>query len=658
MKPDSAGWRAAARVGLFVVLAATTAAHTPVMTGGGANSSAHFSPPAENIRGVADCRSLSDVSESLDEFLQLNSGLPGSVKPAALSAVAARENLRKLFSEDDSREFLRAAKDARQLRSDAGANGAALAYFATGQGAKALACLIVVADRAPQDPAALLNLAAAALAFRQANEAVALLAEVEKIGLPRDDAWCASPALRADYLKGYALMLRGEYALALPLLKRTAAAAPALKEASLTLALVEAKLQENPRKSYLQGVWRGRVRPMVKAIPDATKEADVDRLPDASIEGESVTPAMADLFDVTSGRAGHLRVLRIPGSPDQVRAFVETVYPLIAKDHQESSAFRETWMAAQAVFQDATLPKLYKQRMQQIYQRSDQAEESGPEGVRAMRACRFRANEYFTRAKSVIDATMAEQLALTLSYAGSQHSRREIDAALDEKAQHAISTLAPLLHNYLRAIDDLYGIESQYLHGMLSHIGAPALRKALIAEGEFIRLSRQLEQMNAINQLVPMVVLGTPGADLDVQEGENGSGEECSDEDAKWSLSVDLEIAEVEVSCKSVSVEVDVPLGPPLVSLSAELGVELSGSVTAFVGPKGSLTGAGSAKGGLYITANREGVQDIGGKIEAKVTQGVGPVTVNRKVVDQSVSFYPGPDQGEAPAGLPVFAAP
>jgi hypothetical protein len=191
---------------------------------------------------------------------------------------------------------------------------------------------------------------------------------------------------------------------------------------------------------------------------------------------------------------------------------------------------------------------------------------------------------------------------------------------------------------------------------MLSHLGEPSLRKALMAEGEFIRLTRQIEQLGAINQLVPMVALAKTAVNFDVQEGKSGDGEECSDEEAKWTLSVDIKIAEVAVSCRSVSFEVEAPLGPPLVSLSAELEVELSGSVTAFVGPKGSVAGAGSAKGGLYVTANHEGIQDIGGKVAASASQGIGPITVNRQVAEQSVSFFPGPDQGEAPDGLPIFA--
>ncbi len=81
----------------------------------------------------------------------------------------------------------------------------------------------------------------------------------------------------------------------------------------------------------------------------------------------------------------------------------------------------------------------------------------------------------------------------------------------------------------------------------------------------------------------------------------------------------------------------------------------MGGTVTGYIGPKGSLEGVGSAKGGLYITATREGIQDFGGKIETKASTGIGPVKINRLVDEKAISFIPGPAEGDAPNGLPVF---
>ena len=244
---------------------------------------------------------------------------------------------------------------------------------------------------------------------------------------------------------------------------------------------------------------------------------------------------------------------------------------------------------------------------------------------------------------------MAAQMALTLK------PTPKLEQELNEKAQAAMTALMPHLRDYLRAIDDRYFLESTYLHGMLAHIGAPELRRALQAEGEYLRLTRQMEQIGAINELIAVAAFAKPSPLDPVKVGEKGSGQACSDEDAKWSVSVDLEVVGVSVSCKSVSFELEAPLGPPLASLSAELSVDLSGSVTVFAGPKASIAGVGSSKGGLYLTANSEGIQDIGGKVEATASSGFGPVGVSHQVGEGTVSFLPGPDQGAAPGGLPVF---
>lgn len=479
MKSDAFGSRAWMAVLVLPLLGVTGFAQTPaasapapvVAVAGGA-SRASFSPPAEEIRSIFDYRPIADVSEQLHDFLEANRTLPGSVLPVPLSAVVARQNLRALFKGEGNLAFLKAAQESPQLKSADSANGAALAYFATGHGAKALACLLVACDRAPQDPSALLNLAAAALAFRQANEAVALIAEAEKFGPLPAGAWVVSGAVRADYLKGYAFMLRGEYKQAHPLLVRVVEAAPALKEASLTLALVDAQLGENPRKPYLQGVWRARIRLVVKdSAKEPTTEEEVDRLPDPFKEGDHIAPAMADLYDVTSGRAGHLRVLRLPNSPDDLREFVKVSRPLMEKDQREAASFRETMAQAQDAFQKSSLPKLYKQRMQQLYQRADQCEEAGPTGMRAARERRFRAKQYFAKLKEVRDATVAEQLAITIENAKIRRSRAELDQILEDKTKAAISALSPHLRSYLRAIDDQFFIESKYLHGMLATSG-------------------------------------------------------------------------------------------------------------------------------------------------------------------------------------------
>jgi hypothetical protein len=121
-------------------------------------------------------------------------------------------------------------------------------------------------------------------------------------------------------------------------------------------------------------------------------------------------------------------------------------------------------------------------------------------------------------------------------------------------------------------------------------------------------------------------------------------------------LSANLEVVSVELTCNSVSLEVEKDLIPEIVSLSGELTLETSGTVSVFVGPKASLLGVGSAKGGGYITVGKEGVQDIGVKGEVKASAPVGAFPGSYKVGESKMSFLPAPDPGPPPGPLPAFS--
>jgi hypothetical protein len=225
---------------------------------------------------------------------------------------------------------------------------------------------------------------------------------------------------------------------------------------------------------------------------------------------------------------------------------------------------------------------------------------------------------------------------------------------LNVPAQRALERTSRLLQSYHQALDREFTIRSSYMHGMLAHLGAPALRSALLAEAETVRNEMQVLQLSAVINLAH--TLGAPEETAPVKSapGAAGHGPGCSDEQAKKSLSVDLIVVGVELSCKSVSVEANIPLAP-LLGLSAEVGIDTSGAVTAFAGPKFGADMVGSAKNGLYITASKDGVREFGAKLEVKASAGAGPVTANRQIAESNITFVPGPDPGPPPGPLPAF---
>lgn len=92
-----------------------------------------------------------------------------------------------------------------------------------------------------------------------------------------------------------------------------------------------------------------------------------------------------------------------------------------------------------------------------------------------------------------------------------------------------------------------------------------------------------------------------------------------------------------------MSLELEAEVIPEVLGVSGEIGIDLSGEVTGFIGPKQSLPGVGSTKEGFYMKAGRDGLRDIGVKAEMKSSYGVGPVSASYKVGEVACSFLPPP---------------
>ncbi len=641
-------------------------AQAPLAVSGGSGRAGNaFTAPAAKVLSIYDYRELENVTESLQEFVELNADLPGSVTPAALTADAARRNLRGLLDGEQTRPFLQAVRESPKLQSVGALNTAAMGFFARSRSAEGLACLVMAADKVPTDPSALVNLASAALMFRQANEALALIAEAAKAGDLPAGAWGMSGNLLADYLRGYALMLRGEYRAAHPLLLRVVAAEPNLKEAALTLALVEAKLGKNPRQAFLQGVWRHRGKLVVRDVEKPQTEAEATREPDPFTEGESISPSMASLFDVSRATPGRLLVIKRPQSPQELMAMISP-YTESMLQSMETAARQHNDVAGPALvaFDASGASRAYSRRMTALYNRAVLRIGSTPELDRAARESDFLRDELDRLTESEIDQAMTAREPIQRRHAELNNrpghptpaELRQQHAELNASTQAVLDHTSRLLERYHQALDREFTIRSSYMYGMLAHIGAPALRTALLAEAETVRHEMQVLQLSAVINLANAIGAFEDATPARPEAGENGEGPGCTDEDAKWSVSVDLHVVGVELSCNSVSLEMEAPLIPPFVGLSAEVGIDTSGTMTVFAGPKVSASNVGSAKEGLYITAGKEGVRDFGGKAELKTSAGVGPVTVSHKVGEGSISFVPGPDAGPPPGPLPAFA--
>lgn len=653
-------------LGLFLCLGLLTtavplSAQIAVTAAGSSGDGNPFSPPAAQIYSYFDHTGVSATSESLREFLTLNQSLPGSVTPAALSSAVALRNLRGMLAGERNQAFMQAASAARELGSATALGAAAMVYIARGRSAEALALLVVADEKAPADPSSRLNLAAAALAFRKANEALPLLDDVEKSGAVPMGAMGIPGDIVIAYLRGYAFMLRGEYQAAKPLLVRVVEAEPNLKEAALTLALVQARLRENPRKSYLLGVWRQRGKLLVLDRKTPGTEAEATREPDPFTEGEDIFPSMDDLLDVSKGQPGVLMEVTRPATALELMAVSETYVEAMLASLEAAAEQHNVAGGAHQAFRDSQQPAAYKRRMSNLYDKATIRYGAVASLDQAARQTDFFGEQLRKRTEEAIDAAMAARepiMARWIEIASrpghpTDAEQRQWYAELNATTDQALASVGRLLQSYHGALDREFNIRSAYMNGMLAHIGDPRLRTALAAEAEAVRHEMEADKLAAVINLLSAIGAFEETAPNAAKRGKDGQGPQCDDNDGKASVSVDAVLVEVEFTCTSVSLELNASI-VPLVGVSAELGVDVSGTVSAFIGPKVDAK-VWSYKDGIFVTAGKEGLRGAGFKGEMKGSTGFGPVKINQKIDETAVTFLPAPDPGPPPGPLPIF---
>ncbi|GAB1489701.1 hypothetical protein MASR2M8_21540 [Opitutaceae bacterium] len=622
-----------------------------------------YQAPADPTVSVLDVEEI-DVSARLEEFLELNSDLGGSVAPAAMTEAAALRELRAPYTSGEARQLLDGARREPKLQSPDALQEAAAILYAQGRGGPAFACLLLAAEKAPADARVLLNLAAGALAGGRANEALPLIAAAARGPLP-SGPWGIGGAAYIAYLQAYAQYLRGEYAQARGPLQRLVDDAPNLSEAALLLALVQAKLGEEPRVAYLKAAVRKRAKMIdLDHDPETVAEARADR--DGLTQGDRVLPSLADLYDLSGGRPGSIPKVPRPDSAEAMMGMMEpymarwqTAFQEQVRLHNDViGAAWEQWRA-----REDSLPSAYAYRQVALVNRAMNRHSATPELTRVAHEVDLLRRELDEKTEALVSRTIEQRLPIAERQARESQGKQMTPALLRQFAQElngptddALNSIEGLLAAYHDAVGREYLLHSAIMHGMLSVVGAPELRTVLQAAAEEARYKAETDMLSAVTNL-----FGTLGASYDanqvsLEEGQAGSGPPCSDDLAKFSATLNLGPAGVEINCNSVTLELEADVIPEVLGVSGEIGMDLSGEVTGFIGPKQSIPGVGSTKEGFYMKAGRDGLRDIGVKAEMKSSQGVGPISTSYKVGEVACSFMPGPRTAvNAPGALPDF---
>ncbi len=635
-----------------------------VVAGGGGGGGNPYQAPADPTASVLELEVI-EVGARLDEFLELNAELGGSVTPAAMTETAALRELRAPYASGEARQMLDGARREPTLQSTEQLQEAAARLYARGKGGPAFACLLLAVEKAPADASVLLNLAAGALAGGRANEALPLIAAAERGSLPPGPLGIGGPKYVA-YLRAYAQFLRGEYAQARGPLQRLVHAEPNLSEAALLFAFVQAKLGEEPRVAFLQGTLRKRAKLIdLDHDPETVEEARAER--DGLTQGDQVVPSLADLYDLSGGRPGSVPKVPRPRSAEEMMGMMESymvrwqaAYQEQARLHNEViGAAWEKWRA-----REDSVPPAYAWRQTALVNRAMNRHSATPELRRVAQEVDLLRRELDAKTEALVSRTLEQRLPIAERQAHESQGKQMTPALVRQYAKelngptdNALNSIEGALAAYHDAVGREYILHSAIMHGMLSVVGAPELRTVLKTAAEEARFKAEADMLSAVTNLFSTLGAAYDPTIVGLEEGQPGSGPECSDAQAAFSVSLDLGPAGVEINCNSVSLELEADVIPEVLGVSGEIGLDLNGEVTGFIGPKQSIPGIGSVKEGFYVKAGRDGLHDIGVKAEAKASTGLGPVSGAYKVGELGCSFLPSPRTAvNTPGALPEFS--
>ncbi len=197
--------------------------------------------------------------------------------------------------------------------------------------------------------------------------------------------------------------------------------------------------------------------------------------------------------------------------------------------------------------------------------------------------------------------------------------------------------LAPFWNRFEETLRKRLALRRRYMSGIVSQLGDPLWHeKGLISttddgEGDFdVDL---LMRMGAVYGQVSMVGRSFVKVRQPVEDPGEFTEEDsaCCGGHKLPTLSLKLsDLLSVKVDCKAVSAEVGTKVW---ISPFASVKYEFDGRVTVFSGARAKLEMLGVAakvgmKDGLYITVDRNGIQDVGGRVQFEAGWEIAPGVV------------------------------
>ncbi|HEY0889583.1 MAG TPA: CARDB domain-containing protein [Nocardioides sp.] len=514
----------------------------------------------------------------------------------------------------------------------------------------ALAAMIRAHRLDPDDAGHLVSVAALAASTGMPNEALALLDAADRREY-RDPAMGINQQSIAHSVKGQALMMTGRAAQARTEFAAALEQAPMLSEAAKGLAIVDACAGKDD--SALRFAKISKKRRQKKVAEDETPTG-----PEPNI-------------DMTHGVATPIRQLPIAETPSQGARFHEEHERINTQNHgeldansEERDALEERLRAVEPLLEPAEVTRR-DSLLSLGYAVSQEPDVKAlwNDIVEHTDAAHDRVATFFGGGTSVEDYeyTVLSREAADKCLGSPEEFRpcylREMNAICRPALISAHSDWRSSMGQAQKAADAWMLQLSTRMSAVAANLKDADAHRQLIRSIEFHEISMygllnqaalhwtHYEDMYREECVEPLDLPVDPGADA----GSAGSPGACPD--ALKSFNVVLPLSEavsVKGNCEKLTVAVS-PEVMPLLKAFAEFTYDVrSGSMTIVAGSQGGIEAGGtgaSFKSGLYVTAGRDGVVDMGWRVGPEVSV-AGAVEMGIYGGDVDISFISGPFGG------------
>lgn len=611
------------------------------------------------VRSYGDERPV-NVEEELAALRSANEGLAGSVRRQPLTFAAALTRVRELARSAGDPAVLAPALKALPDNEPTTLRLLAVRELTRGRTTAMFLLLLAAYDRDPNSANALADLAGALAGLGYANEALAFLDELARRNAVPEPPLGISGEDSLAYLRGYCLVRLGDTVAAKPLLAGVAERQPMLAEAARLLAVISDDEAEQ-RKYLLLGVWRHRSSLMVCAGVDLDQAE-----PDPLQTGEEVAIDLRSLLDLNKGERGRLPDIPYARSAIHANGLVPVLEAKYAAADEELTVVAGRKTPKGFEHPESGVFENRGHRMHALLMSLDRRDQK----LRELERTRHRVE---AESRKEMDRVVAER-DRGVDEAMEQARKRWLAEKRSPSFEEIGAIQRPFFDSAAARARGISGRREKAVRDYFAewHLLASAIPGQVgdRAWWEYIRLTIEHKRIHIYMRLLAIslaqarvgenpLVTKEPG-EVPPSPEPQSIGKCDGDKSASFSTNqlpggdkMPFEFG-VEMTCEGVSVEVGVDTRIPGISVSTEIGIDNKGDFTAFVGPKatakletGIVDFTGAAKGGAYVTGNKDGIKDAGVKYEVKVGAGIGSYSGAQKISEGKVSFMPAPATGD-----------